>query len=300
MGTEVEDTVLVIDPLPADDLAISVDPIEFHHIMVLDPLPVDEAVTDVPPDAQTFGGPADPAITDPAITDPAVTDPVVTDVATTDIVITDDVPVKDPQPDDGATTDVVKDDGGATDPGTDAGSAGSDDGIITITVFEGDTGQTDGGTTDGGTTDGGTTDGGTTDDGVGRPVDPEPNWRTLTGADGEDQPVIACDGYPIYLGDSTDSFPIYDKVPTGEETGPGDTVTGDVAISDEGTVIETLDPTDPLIYSTGVVQTLGRPADPLPYERTNSAPTAAPEPEIDRTPVNYAQADTFHTGLDLL
>jgi hypothetical protein len=124
---------------------------------------------------------------------------------------------------------------------------------------------------------------------IGRPIDPQPNWRTLDGA-GDSSDGSSTDGASTdYSG--TDVIPVFDK-------DPGDITTDGSDSLPE--VIYTLDPSDPLIYASSAGDLPGRPSDPLPFERTNSIPVVAPEPEIDRTPVHYAASEPFHTGLDLL
>jgi hypothetical protein len=192
------------------------------------------------------------------------------------------------------TTDVVVTDGEYTD--------GGEPVIYTMTGEEGEI-ATDGGEGDGATD--GSIDG--TDEFPGRPVDPMPNWRTLTGdagsedAAGDDAPVDESGtdtGTDVGTGDFSyeDFIAIYEKDP--------------VPAGDDGTppVVYTMGADDPLIYANTAPsgETPGRNSDPLPYERTldsgGSAPHSVPEsePEIDRTPVSYAAADSFHTGIDLL
>jgi hypothetical protein len=107
---------------------------------------------------------------------------------------------------------------------------------------------------------------------------------------GDNQPVTVFEGYPVFVAGGWDTLQMPDK---------GTTDSGTVADA-PGTVVETLNPTDPLIYMTALADSPGRPADPLPFERTNSVSIAAPEPEVDRAAVHYAAADMFHAWLHLL
>jgi hypothetical protein len=182
----------------------------------------------------------------------------------------------------------------------------ADDGFVTVAlmdpeVYPGTDGATDGvGVEDTTSDDIGTDTTLVETDGevIGRPLDPEPNWRTLTGEGEEDQPVIACVDYPIYTADGTDLPLVVDKDAVVDDTGLIDVGTTDIVAEDEP-VIYTLDDSDPLIYATTGGELPGRPSDPLPFWRTNSVP-AVTEVEVDPAPVHYAAADTFHTGLDLL
>ncbi|KPF89567.1 hypothetical protein [Novosphingobium sp. AAP93] len=248
MTMATEEEFLKIDPILADDAVISIDPIEITPIAIVDPLPAElvDGSTDTPPDAQTFGGPVD-------------------------IVPADDVT----PPADDAGSDVPVD--GSTGDGSTGDGTPVDDGdLIKITVIDpfpvdqpgdgstdvpGDVVPVDVVPVDGGG-----------DEVIGRPVDPQPEWRTLDGTGG-DVGIIACEDYPTATGYGTDT--------------PTD-------------VIYTLDPADPLIYSTTAVldEAPGRPVDPEPNWRGGTAP--APEVESDPAPVHYAASESFHIGLDLL
>lgn len=153
----------------------------------------------------------------------------------------------------------------------------------------------------------------------GRPIDPMPEWRTLGGSDDsasvDDGSVSEADigtkGEPVEEIGTIDITMITDKDGASDD-GLGTDGSFDWTFEDFVTItggdgtppLYTLDPEDPLIFQTlgPVEETPGRGSDPLPYERTNADPVlAAPvEAEIDRTSVNYAAADTFNTGLDLL
>jgi len=293
-GTPIDDgsiiTTAVIDEVPTDlgvtdDVGIiacedypvyksedgdGAGPIDVHvDPFPIDPLPTDVALTD---GTAGEGTPVD----DGSIITTAVIDDVPTDMGVTDdvgIIACEDYPVYKSECGDGEgptyviyTLDPL--------PADDIAGEGTpvDDGSIITTAVIDDV----------------PSDIGVTDDGevIGRPVDPEPNWRTLDGpaddgsiSEGIDITVIACEDYPVYMCE------------IGDGAGPTD-------------VIYTLDPADPLIYAsaTGAVDSPGRSPDPLPYERGATVRATVPEsdPEIDRTPVHYAASDSFHTGLYLL
>ncbi|OYU36090.1 hypothetical protein [Novosphingobium sp. PASSN1] len=272
------DLVVAVDPVPADDAVLAIDPVEYPidpveypidpveypidlgSIAIAEPqpevLPIDES-TYVPVDAQSFGGPVDA------------------------------VPA-----DDGAVISYAGTDGGAD------GQAGpvDDGGIFTTTFIDGspvDVTPVDVTLVDEIPTDGGS------DEVIDRPVDPMPNWRTFGGE------VGSADGTTDGDTDSVPTLdPILDKDPGVDATGaPSDTGT-DVGDGTEtpDDVIYTLDPNDPLIYANMASgETPGRPADPLPFERTNSTPAAdLTAPDTASDVVHYAAAEPFHTGLDLL
>jgi len=395
MGIESSEVIGELELLPADDAVITIDPIELF--------PVDESV-DLPPDAQTFGGPVDGGSEDGTL-------PVDDSGLLYTTFIVEDVPAEDAPVDGGSedgtlpvddsgllyTTFIVEDvpvEDVPVEGSSEDGSLPVDDsGLLYTTVIVDDAPVEDTPVEDG--------------EVIGRPVDPEPNWRTVTADGVEDEPVVACEDYPVYIDDAlvegkpvegssedgslpiddsgiyymtgvvedvpvedvltdgssdipvevTDGVPvevtdgvevigrpldpqpnwrtldgeastddtgtddtgiiagedypvaigdgsdilILDKDVSVEDTGSVDTDTGtDIGGEDLPDVIYTLDPSDPLIYASSAGDLPGRSSDPLPFERTNTDPVVVPEPEIDRTPVNYAQADTFHTGLDLL
>jgi hypothetical protein len=421
MGIESSEVIGELELLPADDAVITIDPIELF--------PVDESV-DLPPDAQTFGGPVDGGSEDG-------TQPVDDSGLLYTTFIVEDVPAEDAPVDGGSedgtlpvddsgllyTTFIVDDvpaEDAPVDGGSEDGTLPVDDSGLLFTTFIVEDVPVEDVPVEGSSEDGSlpVDDSGllyTTvivndapvedtpvEDGevIGRPVDPEPNWRTVTADGGEDEPVIACEDYPVYIDDAlvegkpvegssedgslpiddsgiyyTMGVPVEDVLTDGssdipvevtdgvevigrpldpqpnwrtldgeassDDTGTDDTGTDDTGIiagedypvaigdgsdilildkdvsvedtgsvdTDTGTdiggedlpdVIYTLDPSDPLIYASSAGDLPGRSSDPLPFERTNTDPVVVPEPEIDRTPVNYAQADTFHTGLDLL
>lgn len=299
MTMATEEEVLRIDPILADDAVISIDPIEITPIAIVDPLLAElvDGSTDTPPDAQTFGGPVD-------------------------IVPADDVT----PPADDAGSDVPVD--GSTGDGSTGDGTPVDDGdLIKITVIDpfpvdqpgdgstdvpGDVVPVDVVPVDGGG-----------DEVIGRPVDPQPEWRTLDGSgdgasdgstdgstDGDGTPILViCDMLPGDGGDGSVTDPVFD-VTMVEKDGTGGDV-GIIACEDYPTatgygtdtptdVIYTLDPADPLIYSTTAVldEAPGRPVDPEPNWRGGTAP--APEVESDPAPVHYAASESFHIGLDLL
>ncbi len=168
----------------------------------------------------------------------------------------------------------------------------------------------------------------------GRPIDPMPEWRTLDGtvtedvtedATGDDSSLSETDsgtkGEPVEEAGPIEITLITDKDGSIDDTGSIDDgidigLDGsfewteeefDVVTADGGPLpLETMDPNDPRIFQTflPVDEAPGRGSDPQPFERTNAdTDFTSPykeEVEIDRTPVNYAAADTFNTGLDLL
>jgi hypothetical protein len=277
--------IYTLDPLPADDIAGEGTPVDDGSIIttaVIDDVPTDLGVTDggdgigrpvdPEPNWRTLDGPADggSASEDTGAGSIGDATAVTDDVG---IIACEDYPLYKSECGDGAgptyviyTLDPL--------PADDIAGEGTpvDDGSIITTAVIDDV----------------PSDIGVTDDGevIGRPVDPEPNWRTLDGpaddgsiSEGIDITVIACEDYPVYMCE------------IGDSAGPTD-------------VIYTLDPADPLIYAsaTDAVDSPGRSPDPLPYERGATVSATVPEsdPEIDRTPVHYAASDSFHTGLDLL
>lgn len=271
------DLVVAVDPVPADEVLITIDPIE------LMPLPVDD-LGEVPPDAQTFGEPVDIFIDVPSDkaadvpadggdSDGGAGDPPADEDLMFTTTVVDDAPVDAIPVEDGVVEDGVPADGG-------------DDG--TVYTME---------------------DSGTL---VERPSDPEPNWRTLDGEGGGGEGIGAEGG----SGD-TGSDPVFDVGidpvfdvgvdPVVDEVLDKDAVADGETPADDGSeipddVIYTLDPNDPLIYAnTASGEAPGRSIDPLPYERTNSAPAVDPAaPDTASDVVHYAAAEPFHTGLDLL
>ena len=302
---------IVGDPIVGNDVVISVDPAEFAPIAIAEPLPSDLAPsdsgsTDLPPDAQTFGGPV-AGVTDGDISIFVIGTPVEGDPLPVD----DSAVTKD------ALDPVIYTLG---DVGTDAGS---DTGIDTGTA-------------------------GGAEESPGRPIDPQPEWRTLTGSDGTDgsthsdagsgtDGVITIDDGALLDVVPVDGTVILDKEATidgntgivppdillddGSATGTDVTWTYEdflaiygadpLPVSDDGTPpnVYTMtggDPVElgPIAYSTSDTPSRGS-HDPLPFERTNTgshdAPSApAHEIDPDIAAIHYAAADTSHTGLDLL
>ena len=150
---------------------------------------------------------------------------------------------------------------------------------------------------------------------IGRPVDPMPEWRTFDGdGSSEGEEASESGGGEGFVGEGggDDGLIVIDKDilvdDTGfvvDETGSGSDGSdqgdgaGDPAPDD---VIYTMNPDDPLIYTTTALDdTPGRPTDPLPYERNNAVPATDPAaPETASDVVHYAASEPFHTGLDLL
>jgi hypothetical protein len=143
----------------------------------------------------------------------------------------------------------------------------------------------------------------------GRPSDPMPNWRTLTsnettdeqttdaqgGSDGTDPATGGTDGDVPAEWAYTDFVPVFEKDPGTD---------GGEYADDTPPDVYTMGEDDPRIFQTfgPIGETPGRGSDPLPFERTNSDPVPAAHlvVEIDRTPVHFAAADSFNSGLDLL
>jgi len=267
-----DDNVLTIDPILSD-------PIEFVDTVLVDPVLVDAVGSDVSPDAQTFGGPIDGGTVDGGNVDGGIDG----DIG----IFVIDTPVEgDPLPVDDSV--VTKDD---IDPVIYAlGDFGTDADAGTGTGTD---------TTDAGADTGTDPATGSTEEAPGRPIDPQPEWRTLTsnespgdqatGAPTEDGSTTGTDGDVPPEWAYTDFVPVYDKDPATDGTDTG-TDTTDGTPPD----VYTMGAGDPLIYASGAGP------DPLPPIDPKFLLPVTEEAEIDRTPVHYAPADSFNTGLDLL
>jgi len=284
MATEAKDTVLMIDPLPTEEAVIAVDPIQFHHEMLIDPIPVDlQPVDPLPVDlAPVDPQPVDPQPVDPQPVDPQPVDTQPVDLKPVDPAVTDVPPdaqtFGDPVDagtgdnvvpvDDGGliyTTVEVKDvpaDGSSDTPVDDSGTASTTDVDTTVVVDD--------------TSDQTPVDG--SGEVIGRPVDPMPNWRTLTGdapatdgtshdgasSDGtstDDVGVIACVDYPVAVAPEGDGSTIVEKDGSGSsDAGTGDPVPVFWPI-DDVIAIYTKDPlpqeddgTPPMVYTMAGVE----------------------------------------------
>jgi hypothetical protein len=177
----------------------------------------------------------------------------------------------------------------STDGGTDDGIIAIDDGNVDTTTIV-DELPFDETMVDGTPVDGGS------DEGIDRQVDPMPEWRTLDGeGGGGDDGLIVVDK-DILVGETGSSSDGSD-----EGAGAGDPAP-DKGLEIPDDVIYTMNPDDLPVYTTTALEdTPGRPTDPLPYERNNTAPAIDPAaPETASDVVHYAAAEPFHTGLDLL
>ena len=288
MGDQMVNVTAEADPVPTDGVVIAVDPVDLTSIFIAEPLPLDmvfgqtnDSGADVPPDAQTFGGPVDTAPTGEAL--------IISDENMRDLTAewSTEFQPKDNASGDPGAADAGSAHAGAADAGTgDAGASDGttpvDDGGMIMTMFVDGTpvdANAAGGTSvDPTVTDGTSTDGTSTDGSGGividRPVDPEPNWRTLGGegvsdAGGSTEGDTGTDG-------STDTPLSYEDF---------------VSIYEKGGPVMNDDGTPPMVYTMA-----GGAFEP----RSAATPAVAPVAEVDHTPVHYAASEPFHTGLDLL
>ncbi len=285
MGVEMVNMIAEVDPVPTDSVVIAVDPVDLTSISIAEPLPLDmvfgqtnDSGTDVPPDAQTFGGPVDSAPTGEA--------PIISYENMRDLTAewsTEFQPKADASGDtssaDAGSADTGAADAGSGDAGASDGTTPVDDGGMIMTMFvDGTPVGADGTSVDATATDGTPTDGTSTDGSgdivIDRPVDPEPNWRTLGGEGGSD--AGGSTGGDTGTDGSTDTPLSYeDFVSIYEKGGP--------VMNDDGT-------------PPGVYTMAGGAFEP----RSAATPAVAPVAEVDHTPVHYAASEPFHTGLDLL
>lgn len=287
MGIETGEVVLEVDSAPVEDAVITIDPVELTPVVIIDPMPVEDfpvAFDDFKSVDDSTGDPVADGSTGedvPADDSLLFTTTVVDGSGGEDVPADDsllftttfvDAPV-DEVPVDEVPVDEVVADGGSEVIAVGVSGDVPDDGTVSITDETGEI--------------------------IDRPVDPMPEWRTLVVEGGGE--VVGSEG------GSVEEVPVLDKEVI-EDTGIIDDtgIIEDTGITEgtdpDGDVIYTLDPSDPLIYAnTASGEVPGRSIDPLPYERTNSAPAAdLTAPDTASDVVHYAAAEPFHTGLDLL
>ncbi len=210
--------------------------------VVIDAGPTDGGTSEVPPGAESFGGPVVDVHFDHIVVDPVVfIEPIPTDAGATDAAPTDETPA-DAGSTDAGSTDAGSTDGGSTDlppgaetfGGPDAGiqydhvvvdpvvfidSLPADPGATDVSPT--DAAQTDGTPTDGSIADAGSTDAGSTDSGS---TDLPPGAETFGGPDADIQFHHVVVG-PVLID------PVFDSAPS-------DGTTADPTGTDSGTAIE--------------------------------------------------------------
>lgn len=296
MGIEAGEVIVAIDDVPLEEAVVITDPIDATLIATVEP------ISFVSEDYVTFdmGTEGDAPVDDSLMFTTTVVDGEVADESIPDETFIDDTFI------DGSPVDGTPADGGTEPPADDGADGGEGDIFITVGI-SGDTPE-----------DGTVYIMDENGEIIGRPVDPMPNWRSFDGeagggedtggeggGEGGSDGAVYDDTGIVYDDtgfDFTTTVVDKDLVGEGGEDAPADEGSTDDGSIDPVDVIYTLDPSDPLIYATTAGGEMpGRPVDPQPFERGNAAPAVDPAaPDSSSDVVQYAAAEPFHTGLDLL